>query len=121
MSGGILHYQIDRPGMIRDAIKATLRAGKPVLLTHRSWLLLIRESGGRQERALQFLMKQGGKANIPVLLNLEFDDGTSKTISLARGWTEERLAGYMAGLHQELEAEFGEVERVYSLNERAAS
>lgn len=49
----------------------------------------------------------------PVLLNVPDRDGTSHTLTLApKPWTTERLQGYIAGRHQELEELFGKIDRV---------
>jgi hypothetical protein len=120
MTGGILHCTVLEPGTIRTLIKATLKAGKPVLLTTRAWRTLVHESGRRPERALAFLTKVGGEYNRPVLLNLQNEDGTSQTVALARGWSQERLMGYIAGMHQELAEEFGEISGVRSLDKEAS-
>jgi hypothetical protein len=120
VSTSILHLTAVEPGTIRTLIRATLKAGKPVMLTTRAFRTLTAESGGRQDRALAFLVKHGGEANRPILLNLENPDGTSQTVALARGWSQERLMGYVAAMHQELEEEFGEVARMYSLDKEAS-
>jgi hypothetical protein len=117
---GVLWYRIEEPGIIHGAIRATLKAGKPVLLTTRAWRTLVAESGHRPERALAFLEKHGAEADKPVLLNLQNEDGTSQTVALARGWSQERLMGYVAGMHEELEAKFGEISRTYSLDKEAS-
>jgi hypothetical protein len=120
VTAGILHCTVVEPGTIRTLIKGTLKAGKPVLLTHRAWRTRVAESGRRPERALQFLCKVGGEYNRPVLLNLQNEDGTSQTIALARGWSQERLAGFVGAMHEELAEEFGEISRMYSLDRDAS-
>ena len=55
-----------------------------------------------------------------MLLNLQADDGTSQTVALARGWSQERLLGYVAEMHQELAEEFGEISGVRSLDKEAS-
>lgn len=47
----------------------------------------------------------------PVLVNIPERRG-SRTIAIAPGWSRDRLAGYVAGRHAELEEAFGAAERV---------
>jgi hypothetical protein len=48
-----------------------------------------------------------------VLLNVPGRDGESCTVTLAPpGWSRERLAGYIAARHEELEETFGPIARV---------
>lgn len=49
-----------------------------------------------------------------VLLNIPDRDGSSHTLTLAPGWSQERLAGYIAGRHEELGDVFGPITRVRS-------
>lgn len=49
-----------------------------------------------------------------VLLNIPDRDGSSHTVTLAPGWSQERLAGYIAGRHEELEEAYGPISRVRS-------
>jgi hypothetical protein len=49
----------------------------------------------------------------PVMLNMPDRDGGSHTLTLSPpGWSQERLSGYIAGRHQELEEAFGPIERI---------
>jgi hypothetical protein len=120
MTANVLHLTAIEPGTIRMLIKATLKAGKPVLLTTRAFRTLTAESGGRQDRALAFLVKHGGESGRPILLNLVNLDGTSQTVALARGWSQERLTGFVGAMHQELADEFGEISGMRSLDKEAS-
>jgi hypothetical protein len=48
----------------------------------------------------------------PILLNIPDRDGSSHTVTLAPGWSQERLAGYVAARHEELAEEFGPIGRI---------
>jgi hypothetical protein len=49
----------------------------------------------------------------PVLINVPDRDGTSHTLTLAPStWSSERLQGYIAGRHEELEEAYGPIARV---------
>jgi hypothetical protein len=46
--------------------------------------------------------------NRPIAANLETGDGTSSTVFISpKGWSEERLSGWVAGHHDVLEEAFG--------------
>ena len=99
------------------AMKATLRAMFKVaplpVLTTAAWLQLVSECGGSEQRAGALLLKLAGKHNKPVAVNLPRPGGESTTAFLGPpGWSEERLRGWVGGLHAELQAEFGVVAAV---------
>jgi hypothetical protein len=48
----------------------------------------------------------------PVLLNIPDRDGSSHTVTLAPGWTQERLAGYLAARHEELAEAYGPISSI---------
>lgn len=48
----------------------------------------------------------------PLLLNFPDRDGSSRSIVLAPNWSKERLAGWIAGRHAEIEAAFGPIGKV---------
>jgi hypothetical protein len=107
------------PGISAKASLAPAIAagGPPMALTSRMFRMLSDECGG-SVTAMAWLAKRVSYATKPTLVNLEMDSGESKTIVLApRDWTQEKTAGFIAGLHDEIEAEFGHVSRVYSLDQ----
>ena len=68
---------------------------------------LASELGG-YEAATQFLADLAHETGKPIGLNVQTGPDTSSTAFLAlRDWTEERLAGWVAAKHEELEREFG--------------
>jgi hypothetical protein len=99
-------------GSMRAAILAAADAAPLLLVNTRAWRHLVRELGG-DERALRFLLRQAERTKQPIGINLELEGGESKTYFLApRGWTQERLAGWIAGHREVLEGEFGEISKV---------
>ena len=68
---------------------------------------------GSMDAATTFLLGVAESLNKPIGVNLPGVDGASKTAFLApRHWGEERLQGWIAGHHAELEVAFGTVSRV---------
>ena len=71
---------------------------------------------GSMDAAAAYLLEIAEANNKPIGVNLPAPDGSSRTAFLApRHWTEERLAGWTAGHHQELEDEFGQISRVSAM------
>lgn len=65
------------------------------------------------ERIAEWATNLATVANRPVLFNVEFMDDTARTFAIAPpGWTSEKLAGYIAARHIELEEVFGPIERI---------
>ena len=97
------------------AIRATAQAAPLFLLTVRALAELADELGG-MDAAATFLLGIAESNNRPIAVNVETGPDTSSTAFLApRTWTEERLAGWTAGRHQELEDEFGRITRVSTM------
>ena len=104
------HLLVDA-GLMASAIRTAARAGIPPVLTHRALQQLEAELGGKAAD-LRWLLDLAGETGRPVLVNLPAADGGSQTVGVApQGWSQERLVGSLAGLHQELEAEFGPIDR----------
>ena len=102
------------PAAVRPskAIAATARAaayagGPLVAITGRAYLDLIAELGS-DEAAVRYLVKVAGNTGRPLAVNLATGPETSTTVFVApKSWTDERLRGWAAGHHAELEAAFG--------------
>jgi len=102
------------PAAVRPsrALAATARAaayegGPLVAISGRAYLDLIAEFGS-DEAAVRYLVKLAGTTRRPLAVNLPTGPDTSTTVFVApKGWTEERLRGWAAGHHAELEAAFG--------------
>jgi hypothetical protein len=61
----------------------------------------------------QWVVELAVRLDRVILLNVPDRDGGSCTLTLSPpGWSQERLAGYIAGRHSELEEAFGPIARV---------
>jgi hypothetical protein len=84
------------------------RLGVPVVLTARM-LLDLSEELGDYERATAWLIELATETGKPAAVNVPTGDDTSTTVLLApRGWSDEKLKGWVGGMHEELAALFGE-------------
>ena len=89
------------------AIAATARTGPLVCLTGRAFRDLVAELGG-VEPAMRHLLRVSENVGKPIAVNMPTGEDTSRTVFLApRSWTEERLRGWVAAKHVEIEAMFG--------------
>lgn len=90
---------------------ATYSGGPLVCVTGRMFAELERELGG-PEAVARHLCRVATNAGRPIAVNLPTGADTSRTIFISpRGWSEDRLAGWAAGHHQELERAFGPATR----------
>ena len=108
-----LTVQVDPSAFSMAAsIRAAAQVVPVLVLTGRAFGDLVSELGGTGAAAehLLELAEQTGK---PIGINFETGADTSRTMFLPpRAWTEERLSGWIAGHHAELEAQFGQVTRL---------
>ena len=82
-------------------------AGTTVGLTHRMLADLEAELGG-MEPAVEWLVELATLTGRPVFVNLPNGPDASQTVALApKGRGEERLAGYVGGMKDELESVYG--------------
>lgn len=89
------------------AIAAAARSGPLVILTNRAFYDLAAELGGT-DQATRHLLKVATNTGAPIAANLTTGDDTSTTVFIApKGWSEERLGGWVAGHHHVLEEAFG--------------
>ena len=90
------------------AARAAAYDGGPlVAITGRAYLDLIAELGS-DEAAARHLARVATNTARPLCVNLPTGPDTSTTVFVApKGWTDERLRGWAAGHHAELEAAFG--------------
>jgi hypothetical protein len=111
------------PGIsIKRSLKVALSVdGPPFLLTYRAYTHVRAECGGSDKAAWRWLGQRAKYGSRPLFVNVENPDGTSHTIALApRGWSPEKRKGYVGGLDETLEAEFGEVSRIWNPDEVAS-
>ncbi len=79
-----------------------------VCVTHRAYADLVDELGS-DEAAARHLCRVATNTGRPICVNLPTGAETSTTVFVSpRGWSSDRLAGWAAGRHAELEATFGD-------------
>ena len=108
-----LNVKVDasRVSMV-SALRAVAHAGAPLALTARVFGDLAAELGSA-EAAAGFLADLAEEVGKPVAVNFATGEDTSSTVFVPpAGWSSERLQGWVAGRHEELEHEFGPVTRV---------
>ncbi len=97
-------------------IRASSRTGAMTALTYRAFLRLAEERGGDMA-AMEWLLKQATRAQAPICVNAPTTRdplGPSTTFVVPpKGWSPERVGGWVGARHQELEETFGPAERVY--------
>ena len=108
MTSRALNVTVDtqqlRPTMVLGRVA---RAGSTISLTHRMFKDLAEELGGH-EQATRWLADVAQEVDRPMFVNVPTGPDASSTIGFAPfWWGEERLRGYVGGLHQEIEATFG--------------
>jgi len=97
---------------IASAIRVAAEAAPLLVITGQAFDDLGAELGG-EEAAATFLLALAEEIGHPLGLNVPTDSATSSTAFIPpRGWSTERVAGWVAGRHQELERQFGVVSRV---------
>ena len=96
------------------AIRTAAESAPLVTLTGRALADLAAELGDIAAAA-QFLTDLATEVGRPISVNLPTGRDTSSTVSIApRSWSQERLKGWIAGHHAELEYEFDEAVRAKS-------
>ena len=112
----VLHATLDfgPPGAAGLAIRRVAEAGRAtVVVTAATFSYLKRDCGGSDRRALEWLANLAAETGQPIALNLP--DGRDRSVTSfisPPGWTAERLQGFIAARHAELEAMLGEVAEV---------
>jgi len=91
-----------------EGIRIAALASPLVVVTHRAFADLARELGS-DDAAARWLSALACEIDKPIGVNVPTGaDGSSATAFVPpTGWTAERLAGWVAGQHDELEAAFG--------------
>ena len=91
------------------SIAALARAAgrTPVVVTGHAYGDLVDELGG-DDAAARHLGRVATNSGRPICVNFETGPETSMSVFVApKGWSEDRLAGWAAGHHAEVEAMFG--------------
>ncbi len=92
---------------VAEAIAEAARHVPFLILTDRLFGDLAHELGGEQE-ATHHLIRVATNTDKPLAVNVEGLDGASTTAIVSpRGWSQDRLRGWIGGRHEELEALFG--------------
>jgi hypothetical protein len=118
MSSRAARFTIDTSVLKPTAILRTAaEAGTVVGLTHRMLNDLSDELGG-MEPAIEWLIELATLTGRPVAVNMPTPTGSTTVMLAPKGWGEERLKGWTAGLKDQLEAVHGPIARVYRADER---
>ena len=96
------------PGAMRTAIQAGLAATRMGTLTFAAFRDLANECGGEQA-ACEWLLAAATAADKPISVNVPTPEGSTTATIAPASWTPERLQGYVAGHHERLAEEFGEI------------
>ena len=106
---GTLRVTVDTDAVsAAETIAVAARSVPFMVISDRLFVELVEELGGEQE-ATRHLIRVATNTGRPIGVNVEDDDGESTTACIApEGWTRERLAGWIGGKRDELEALFGE-------------
>ncbi len=87
--------------------RAAARDGGPgVCITGRAFADLAAELGG-DAAAARHLLRVATNTARPIAVNFPTAEGSRTMFVAPRGWTEERLRGWVAGRHEEVEAALG--------------
>ncbi len=98
---------------VARSIAAAARLAPLLVLTHRSLDDLARELGGYDEAARR-LLTIATNAGKPIGVNAPTGPDTSRTWFVApKSWSRERVAGWVAAHHGELERAFGDATPVW--------
>jgi hypothetical protein len=97
-------------GTTAAALRVALQAPSAplVVLTARTLAALERELRGHK-RMVRFLVALATDCNRPIGMHAEHATGGQTVFIPPRGWTSEKLQGWIAGRHAELEAQFGPI------------
>jgi hypothetical protein len=108
MSTRSAHFLVDTAAIPPSVVlRMTAEAGASIGLTHRMMRDLAEELGG-YEPALEWLAELATMTGRPCFVNQPTGRDTSTTVAIPpRGWGEERLAGFVGGLKDELESVYG--------------
>ena len=91
-----------------ETIRASAGLAPLTMISGRMLLDLSDELDGYQP-ACRFLLGVAEDLGRPVGVNVPTPDGSRSMFLAPRSWSRERLAGWVAGHHQDLEAAFGPV------------
>ena len=96
--------------LVSTNVQAAARTRALTVLSGRVWADLVSELGSGR-RATRWLIREATKIQTPIGVNIPSPvaDGSSHTLMISpRGWSEERLEGWVGARHAELSKMFGE-------------
>ena len=113
MSTSALRIITDGNAVKPSTILEELADSTPLLvMTTAFWRNLVAELGSENE-ALPFVLDLVNRRESPIGLNLQLDADRSRTVWLPpRVWSQDRLMGWVAARREEIESEFGMVDRI---------
>jgi hypothetical protein len=116
-----LHATLDfgPPGAAGLAIRRAAEAGQATVVVTAATFSYLKRDCGSEKRALRWLANLAAETGQPIALNLP--DGPDRSVTTfisPPGWSEDRLKGFIAGRHAELEAVLGEVAEVRGVGGR---
>lgn len=88
------------------AIEAAALAGPMVVLTERTYRVLTAELGDHAA-AMGFLLRVSEEADKPIGVNFPTPEGSRTCFLAPRGWTQDRLRGWIGARHEEIAEVFG--------------
>ena len=104
---GTMRVAVDAGAVsVTRSIAAAVRLAPLLVITHRSLEALAAELGGH-ERAARRLLAIATDADKPIGVNAPTADGSRTAFIAPASWSRERLAGYVAAHHEEIEGMFG--------------
>jgi hypothetical protein len=89
-----------------ETVRELARLGPACVISHRMAAELEAELGSAKQVA-KYLARLATRVGRPIGMNGPTEAGSQTIFISPRGWSDERLAGWVAAKHQELEAEFG--------------
>ena len=106
---GTLRVMVDSAAVSPSkALAASAKLAPLLVITHRALDDLAEECGG-YEQAARYVLKVATNAGKPIGVNAPTGPGGSRTWFVApKSWSREKVAGWVAAHHDELERAFGD-------------
>ncbi len=111
---GTMRVAVDAGAVsVARSIAAAARLAPLLVITHRSLEDLARELGG-YEQAARRLLTIAANASKPIGVNAPTGSDSSRTWFFSpKGWTQEKVAGWIAAHHVEFERAFGDATPIW--------
>jgi hypothetical protein len=112
MAKPYLRFDTTGQRSVRPTLRAVVDAGTPtVVIGPGTFDQLERECGGMQP-TIRWLVSLAKRARRPVFVTHPRPEGAQTVAIAPPDWSEERLAGWVAGVHGELKTACGPIARV---------